>query len=111
MIDIISSVLLVAGALFALVAAIGVVRFPDVLTRMHAATKPQTFGLLLILLGLALRLDSLGDLTFIVVVIVFQLLTAPVAAHMVGRATFRAGFVDRQSLTACETPQTKDNRS
>lgn len=102
MLDVISGTLLILGALFAFVAAVGVVRFPDILTRMHAATKPQTFGLLLILAGLALRVDSVRSLTLVVVVAVFQLLTAPVSAHMVGRAAFRAGQVDRESLAVDE---------
>jgi len=101
--DIASGVLLILGAAFAFVAAVGVVRFPDVLTRMHAATKPQTFGLLLILAGLALRMDSISDLTLILVVALFQLLTAPVSAHMVGRAAFRADQVDRETLTVDES--------
>ncbi len=105
MIDVISGALLVLGASFALVAAVGVVRLPDVLTRMHAATKPQTFGLLLILAGLALRVHSVKDLTLIVVLIVFQLLTAPVSAHMIGRAAFRTGGVDRESLSVDEAPE------
>ena len=49
--DIISAALLLLGGVMALTAAIGIVRFPDTLSRMHAATKPQTFGLLLVLLG------------------------------------------------------------
>lgn len=103
MIDVIAGALLILGAAFALVAAIGVVRFPDVLTRMHAATKPQTLGLLLILAGLALRIDSLTDLTLVLVVALFQLLTAPVSAHMVGRAAFRTRQVDRTSLAVDES--------
>lgn len=103
--DVVASVFLVLGAFFALVAAIGVVRFPDVLSRMHAATKPQTFGLLLILTGLALRIRELHDLTLIVIVMAFQALTAPVSAHMVGRATFRTNQVDRDALSVCETPE------
>lgn len=102
LVDIASGTLLILGAAFAFVAAVGVVRFPDVLTRMHAATKPQTFGLLLILAGLALRIESLGDLTLVAVVALFQLLTAPVSAHMVGRAAFRAGQVDRDALVVDE---------
>ncbi|MBC9227250.1 Na+/H+ antiporter subunit G [Aeromicrobium sp. 636] len=101
-IDVVAGILLVLGAAFALVAAVGVVRFPDVLTRMHAATKPQTFGLLLILAGLALRIDSMSDLTLVAVVALFQLLTAPVSAHMVARATFRTGKVDRKKLVVDE---------
>lgn len=103
MIDVVSGFLLILGAAFAFVAAIGVVRFPDVLTRMHAATKPQTLGLLLILAGLALRIESVGDLTLVAIVALFQLLTAPVSAHMVGRAAFRTGQVDQSTLTVDES--------
>ena len=49
--DIASACCLVAGALLGLAAAIGLVRFPDLLSRMHAATKPQVLGLLLVVLG------------------------------------------------------------
>jgi multicomponent Na+:H+ antiporter subunit G len=107
--DMIAGALLILGALFALIAAIGVVRFPDVLTRMHAATKPQTLGMLLILSGLALRIENPQDLTLLVIVMVFQLVTAPVSAHMVGRAAFRTGQVDRASLSVCETPVAPDH--
>lgn len=100
--DVVSGTLLILGAGFAFVAAVGIVRFPDLLRRMHAATKPQTFGLLLILAGLALRIESMSDLTLVIVVAMFQLLTAPVSAHMVGRASFRAGQVDRDELTVDE---------
>lgn len=102
MIDVIAGVLLVVGALMAAIAAIGIVRFPDVLSRMHAATKPQTVGLLLILLGLGLRLQDLSDITVLFLIALFQLLTAPVSAHMVGRAAFRTGFSRRDRLTVCE---------
>ena len=51
-----AAICLLLGALLTLIAAIGILRFPDVLTRMHSATKPQVLGLLLILLGLGLRL-------------------------------------------------------
>ena len=102
--DVVAGVFLVAGSAFALIAAIGVVRFPDVLNRMHAGTKPQTFGLILILIGMAIRLDSWHVSMLLLIVIAFQLLTAPVNAHMVGRAAFRTGFVDREALYVCETP-------
>ncbi|GAB3847493.1 monovalent cation/H(+) antiporter subunit G [Micromonospora andamanensis] len=93
---------LVAGALLSLAAAIGVLRFPDTLSRMHAATKPQVLGVLLLLLGLGLRLRSPADLGMIVLVGVFQLATAPVAAQMIGRAGYRAGQADRNLLDADE---------
>lgn len=104
MIDIVSGALLITGSAFALLAAIGVVRLPDLLSRMHAATKPQTLGLFLILAGLALRVHSVGDLTLIVVIIAFQMLTAPVSAHMIGRAAFRSGQVDTSVMSVVETP-------
>ncbi|MDH6460479.1 MULTISPECIES: monovalent cation/H(+) antiporter subunit G [Micromonospora] len=96
--DWLGAVALVAGALLSLAAGIGVLRFPDVLDRMHAATKPQVLGALLLLLGLALRLRSPADLGMIALVAVFQLATAPVAAQMIGRAAYRSGRVDRTLL-------------
>ena len=99
MIDVIAGFFLVTGALLALAAAIALVRFPDVFSRMHAATKPQTLGLICILVGLALRLQSVAALTTIVLIIAFQLLTAPVASHMVGRASHRIGLLDPDRLS------------
>ncbi len=98
LLDVVSGVLLLTGTFLALLAGIGLVRFPDVLTRMHAATKPQTLGLLLVLAGLALRVRDPGALTIIALVALFQLLTAPVAAHMVARAAFRTGLADTSRL-------------
>ena len=99
MIDVLAGACLILGSLLALVAGIGLVRFPDVLTRMHAATKPQTLGILLVLLGLALRVEDRRALTVIALAGVFQLVTAPVSAHMLGRAALRAGHIDRTRLT------------
>ncbi|WFE60624.1 monovalent cation/H(+) antiporter subunit G [Micromonospora sp. WMMD712] len=93
---------LVAGALLSLAAGIGVLRFPDVLDRMHAATKPQVLGVLLLLAGVVLRLRTPDDIGMIVLVAVFQLATAPVAAQMVGRAAYRSGRVDRSLLDTDE---------
>ncbi|MFJ8577658.1 monovalent cation/H(+) antiporter subunit G [Micromonospora sp. NPDC093277] len=93
---------LLAGALLALAAGIGVLRFPDVLGRMHAATKPQVLGVLVLLLGLALRLRTAADLGMIALIAVFQLATAPVAAQMIGRAAYRSGRIDRELLEVDE---------
>jgi multicomponent Na+:H+ antiporter subunit G len=86
--DGIAAVCLLAGALLSLAAGVALVRFPDLLSRMHAAAKPQVLGLLLVLLGCALRLRTGVDITTLVLVGAFQLATAPVAAHMVGRAAY-----------------------
>ncbi|MDM4723147.1 monovalent cation/H(+) antiporter subunit G [Micromonospora sp. WMMA1363] len=100
--DWLAAVFLVAGALLGLAAGIGVLRFPDVLDRMHAATKPQTLGVLLLLTGLVLRLRSPAALGVIVLVGLFQLATAPVAAQMIGRAAYRSNRFDRTLLDADE---------
>ncbi|WP_433118785.1 monovalent cation/H(+) antiporter subunit G [Micromonospora sp. CA-246542] len=105
--DWLGAVCLVAGALLALCAGIGVLRFPDALSRMHAATKPQVLGVLLLLLGIALRLRSRSDLGMILLVGVFQLATAPVAAQMIARAAYRSGRLDRGLLDADELAGTE----
>lgn len=89
--ELIASVLLVAGAALALLAAIGLQRFDDVFARMHAATKPATLGLILILSGAGLMLPIPGAVAKLVLVILLQFITAPIAAHLVGRAAFRTG--------------------
>jgi multicomponent Na+:H+ antiporter subunit G len=91
--DVASGTCLVLGASLSLVAAIGMVRFPDLLTRMHAATKPQVLGLMLILLGVELRLRTLSSVGLLLLVALFQMATTPIAGHMVARASFRAGQV------------------
>jgi multicomponent Na+:H+ antiporter subunit G len=85
------SVLLLVGVSLAFLAALGLQQFPDVFARMHAATKPATLGLLLILTAAAIRLPDPGDTAKLLLVAVLQFVTAPVGAHMVGRAAYRAG--------------------
>jgi multicomponent Na+:H+ antiporter subunit G len=88
--EVVGSVLIVAGAAFSAVAGLGALRLHDVLTRMHAATKATTLALLLIASGAALRLDdgSAAIKLFLAVSLVF--ITAPIGAHLVGRAAYRA---------------------
>ncbi len=87
--DIVTSVLILTGAVLALTAAIGVVRFPDTLSRMHAATKPQVVGLILILLGAFNHLRGNVDIWMIALVGIFTVLTAPIIAHTVGQVAYR----------------------
>lgn len=87
--DVLAGVLVLAGAVLALTAAIGVVRFPDTLARMHSATKPQVLGLLLVLLGALIRLRGSHDAGMVTVSILFTLITAPVVAHRVGRLAYQ----------------------
>lgn len=88
-VDIITAVLVLGGSALALTAAIGVVRFPDTLTRMHAASKPQVLGLLLVLAGAATRLRGHPDVGMIILAGFFTLITAPVVANRVGQLAYR----------------------
>ncbi|MCU1572927.1 MAG: sodium:proton antiporter [Micrococcaceae bacterium] len=102
LIDLLSIVCILAGCLMSLAAAIGLLRFPDLLSRMHAATKPQVLGLLLLLTAVGLQLRSWAVVPVLLVAWIFQLLTVPVAAHMVGRAGYRTRHVHRELLTVDE---------
>lgn len=94
-VDLASLVLLIAGAFLALVAGIGMLRFPDTLSRLHAATKPQVVGLLFVIVALALQARDVATLLMLAPLLFFQLLTSPIASHMVGRAAYRNGSIDR----------------
>ena len=100
--------LILAGALLCLIAAIGLLRFRDVPTRLHAATKPQVLGLMLICLAIALSLQSWAVVAFVVPVILIQFATAPLSAHMVGRQAYRNGTLDRQSLYVDELAEEEE---
>lgn len=84
-------VLIGAGALLMLLAGVGLLRLPDVFSRMHAATKSASLGLACTLAGTALLMPELSAVVKLVVAITFQFATAPVAAHVIGRAAYRAG--------------------
>lgn len=98
LLDGVAAVLLLVGASLALAAAVGVIRFPDVLMRMHAATKPQVLGIVLCLAGAALRLRGEPEAWILLLAAGFQLVTAPVAAHMVSRVANRSRHFDRSTL-------------
>ncbi|NUP28837.1 MAG: monovalent cation/H(+) antiporter subunit G [Nocardia sp.] len=87
--DWISGTLIILGALLALTAAIGIVRFPDTLLRMHSATKPQVIGLISVLAGTCIRVYDDPNVWMLVMVGLFTLLTAPVIAHLIGRTAYR----------------------
>ncbi|MBY5162639.1 monovalent cation/H(+) antiporter subunit G [Salsipaludibacter albus] len=89
--DVLAGTMMTVGCVLAVVATIGLQRFPDVFARMHAATKPATLGLALVLLGAALVVPDPGSRAKLVLVVILQTLTAPVGSHLVGRAAYRAG--------------------
>jgi multicomponent Na+:H+ antiporter subunit G len=79
-------ILIHIGAFFMLVAALGVFRMPDIYMRLHANTKSATFGAGFLLVGTALELSNLFVYSRAAAIIIFLFATAPVAAHMIGRA-------------------------
>lgn len=97
-----AGICLVLGAFLCFAAGVGLVRFPDVPSRLHAATKPQILGLLFVLTAIALEAHSWSTLLAVAPVLVFQMLTAPISAHMVGRAGYRTGNLRRDQLLTDE---------
>jgi multicomponent Na+:H+ antiporter subunit G len=89
--ELISTVLLLGGTAFILIASIGLLRMPDVYLRLSVTSKAATLGVMLALLATIITIGDLGVTSRAVAVIIFMLLTAPVGAHMVGRAAHRAG--------------------
>ncbi len=87
--DVIGDVLLIAGAVFVLVGAIGVVRFDSPTEQLHAGAKGPTLGLLLIGAGAAARIGSTSATVAVLLIIVLQLLAGPLGSHMIGRAIHR----------------------
>ncbi len=86
-----SSGFFIAGAILALLASIGLLRMPDVLTRMQASTKASTLGLGCLLLGLAIRNPELSFIIRAASIAAFMLLTTAVGAHVIARAAARGG--------------------
>jgi len=101
-VDTVTAVLLIAGSFMSLAAAVGLWRFPDQLSRMHSATKPQVLGLLLLLLAVGLQLRNWALVPMLVLAWLIQLLTVPVSAHMVGRAGYRTQHLRKETLSLDE---------
>lgn len=89
--EMIGTILVLVGIFLILVAGIGLLRLPDIYLRMSASTKAATLGLGLILLGALIFFGELGVASRTIATIVFVLLTAPVSAHMIGRAAYTNG--------------------
>lgn len=88
MIEIFVSFFIILGSLFILISALGILRMPDLYTRMSATTKASTLGVGLILIGTAVFYQDVGITVRSITIIVFLFLTAPVAAHIIGRAAY-----------------------
>ena len=92
MIDVIKGAMLLTGSSFMLLAAVGLLRLPDLLTRMHATTKAAALGVILIMLASAMHFAEVGVVARSFAIIVFILITAPIAAHVIGRAGYFTGI-------------------
>jgi multicomponent Na+:H+ antiporter subunit G len=88
----IAGILIVIGAFFVLTAAVGLLRLPDLYTRMHAASKTGTLGAGLMMVALAVFTDDLPIMTRAIAGVVFFMLTAPLASHLLAKAAYAAGL-------------------
>jgi multicomponent Na+:H+ antiporter subunit G len=109
--DVVAIACLLTGAFLCLTAGLGLVRFPDVLSRMHAGTKPQVLGVLLVMVGAAIRLHGWSASWMLLLVAAFQLLTAPVSAHMISRVAYRRRHVRRDLLLVDELGDADESQS
>lgn len=96
--DFISSLFVLMGAILCFGAAVALVRFPDVLGKMHAITKPQVLGLIFVSVGIAISLRTWWSVGLCLLIIVLQLLTAPVSASLMSRSAYRSGLSDDQNF-------------
>jgi multicomponent Na+:H+ antiporter subunit G len=86
-----AGVLMLIGALFSALAALGMLRFPDIYTRLHAASKAGPVGAGLILLGVAVASGDVGIALRALLGLAFLITTAPLSAHLLARAALRGG--------------------
>ncbi len=98
----VTATFIVVAAFLCGAAGIGLLRFPDVLSRLHAATKPQILGLGLIVIDVAVSNLSIATVALAIAILFFQGLTAPISAHMVGRAAYRGDHLRRDLLVTDE---------
>jgi multicomponent Na+:H+ antiporter subunit G len=108
MIEWLSDALFIAGATFGLLAGVGVLRMPDVFTRMQASTKASTLGLGCLLAGVALRNPELWFVVRAVSIAAFMLLTTAVGAHVIARAAARSGAPMWEGTVVDERPKQTD---
>lgn len=101
-VEVVASVLLLSGGLLTVVAAAGLLRLPDPLARLQAATKPQVLGLVLVMGGVLPLVGETAAQVNLALVVAFQLVTAPVLAQLLARAAYRAGVVPAERLVVDE---------
>lgn len=117
--DIVSLVFLISGGALAFSAAVGLLRFHDTMSKVHAITKPQTTGLILTVIGAIIRvvgsedfgIAERGDMGILVLLIIFALLTSPVTAQRLGRVSRREGlYGTRETMNENQAPAERSMR-
>ena len=109
--ELLSAIFLVLGAFLSVAAGVGLIRFPDALSRLHAATKPQIMGLIFVIAAIAMESRSWSTLLVLAPILLFQMLTAPTSAHMVGRAGYRTGNFRKDLLVVDELEEAVERAS
>lgn len=88
-VDFIAGLFLVFGSTLVLLAGIGIIRFPDIYARMHAAAKAPTLGILAIAVGVSISVRSASATFVVLLVVILQILSAPMGTHLLARAVYR----------------------
>ena len=104
----IGEAIVLCGAVLTLLSAIGVVRFPDALSRMHALTKASTVGFGLIAIGACINMTNANDITSVLLAAGLQVLTLPVAATLIAHSTYWARRIPNQIDAEDELQQAAD---
>ena len=91
-VNILVGLLLLAGAFFSLIASVGLLRLPDLYTRMHAASKAGTVGSGLALVAMAIHSGNIADASRAMAGVIFFILTAPISAHLLAKAAHDMGY-------------------
>ncbi|MFW6006910.1 MAG: monovalent cation/H(+) antiporter subunit G [Bacillota bacterium] len=105
--EILASLFMIGGLFFFFVGTIGLIRMPDIYTRMHASTKCDTLGVSLILTGLMINLGFTWISLKLILIIVFIWLTNPTAAHAIGRAAYDTHEISRSDIPLWEESEVK----
>ncbi|EGQ8195193.1 MULTISPECIES: monovalent cation/H(+) antiporter subunit G [Vibrio harveyi group] len=90
--DVLIGLFLCLGTLLTLIASLGVLKLPDLYTRMHAATKAGTVGISCLLLAITFSIPEVTVISRVIGTMLFIVLTAPVASHLLGRAMREIGY-------------------
>lgn len=107
--DVVSTILIIAGSALAMVGGIGAFRFRDLYSRMHAAAKAPALGLVLVAIGAAIEIDTLLAYTTLLLVVILQLLSSPIGAHALSRASRRQITIELDAVDDLTRDEQADN--